>query len=153
MMEQQEKISKLIETAKSLTGTPYKRGAYSDPKISPSEGVDCSSFIQYVFNQVGVELPRSSILQAAANGQEIENISQIQISDLIFFEGTIGHYQHDLFPGRKIYVGHVGIYLGNDEIIHATNNSLASGVVIQKISDLQKEFPEAYRIVLIKRFI
>lgn len=152
-MERQEKISKLIEIARSLIGTSYKRGAYSDPKILPSEGVDCSSFAQYVFSQVDIELPRSSILQAAANGQEIENIEQVEIGDVIFFEGTIGHYRHDLFPDRKIYVGHLGIYLGNDEIIHATNNLLASGVVIQKLSELKKEFPEAYKISIIKRFI
>jgi len=152
-MEQNEKISQLIETAKNLIGTPYKYGAYLDSDLPTMEGFDCSSFIKYVFGKIGVELPRSSVLQAAANGQEIENISRVQTGDLVFFEGDRGHYRHDLFPGRKVYVGHVGIYLGNDEIIHATNNSIVSGVVIQKISELQKSYPEAYQIVIIKRFV
>lgn len=152
-MEQNEKISQLIETAKNLIGTPYKYGVYLNPDSSPTEGFDCSSFIQYVFGKIGVELPRSSILQAAENGQRIENIGQAQIGDLVFFEGTRGHYRHDLFPGEKIYIGHLGIYLGNDEIIHATNNSIVSGVVIQKISELQKLYPEAYQIVMVKRFV
>ncbi len=152
-MDRQKKISKLIETAKSLLGTPYLYGAYSNPEIAPTEGVDCSSFIQYVFKQSGIKIPRSSILQAAHPGEEISSIGNAQIGDLIFFEGTIGHYRHDLFPGRKIYVGHLGIYLGNDELIHATNNSAASGVVIQNLPDLQAAHPEAYKISLIKRFI
>lgn len=151
-MKRKEKISKLIETAKSLIGTPYKYGAYSNPKITPKEGVDCSSFIQYVFKQIGIELPRSSILQAAHPGEEVLNISHAQPGDLIFFEGTIGHYRHDLFPGKKVYVGHVGIYLDNDEIIHASNNEKAHAVVIQNLSELQNTHPEAYKITLIKRF-
>lgn len=148
-----EKISKILETAKSLLETPYKYGAYSNPEILPSEGFDCSSFTQYVFKQADIKLPRSSILQAAAPGQEIENLELSKPGDLIFFEGNRGHYRHDLFPNRKLYIGHLGIYLGNNEIIHATSNSVATGVVVQKLSDLQKEFPEAYKIVLIKRFI
>ncbi len=152
-MERNEKISKLIETAKSLLGTPYKYGAYSNPEITPKEGVDCSSFIQYVFKQSGIELPRSSILQAAFPGEEISDINNAQLGDLIFFESDMGHYNHGLFPGRKIYVGHLGIYLGNDEIIHASNNEKAHAVVIQKISELQNLHPEFYKVTLIKRFM
>lgn len=151
-MDNQKKISKLIETAKSLIGTPYKYGAYLEQN-NGALAFDCSSFIQHVFKQIEVELPRSSILQAVAPGQEIKNLELAEVGDLIFFEGNRGHYRHDLFPNRKIYIGHLGIYLDNDEIIHATNNNSASGVVIQKISELQKEFPEAYKIVMIKRFI
>lgn len=152
-MKQNEKISKILEISRSLIGTPYKYGAYSNPDLPPIEGFDCSSFTQYVFQKIGIELPRSSILQAVANGKEIENLNLAEPGDLIFFEGNRGHYRHDLFPDRKMYIGHLGIYLGNDEIIHATNNSAASGVVIQKISELQQKYPDAYKIVLIKRFI
>lgn len=148
-----EKITQLLEYAKSLIGTPYKYGAWSNPETPATEGFDCSFFIQTVFKKINVELPRSSILQAATQGREIENLILAKPGDLIFFEGDRGHYRHDLFPGRRIYVGHVAIYLGNDEIIHATNNSIASGVVIQKLSDLQTAHPEAYKITLIKRYI
>ncbi|MEK7149560.1 MAG: C40 family peptidase [Patescibacteria group bacterium] len=151
-MDNREKISKLIEIAKGLIGTPYKYGAYLEQN-NGALAFDCSSFVQHVFKQIEIELPRSSVLQAVAPGQEIKNLELAKPADLIFFEGNRGHYRHDLFPNRKIYIGHLGIYLGNDEIIHATNNSSASGVVIQKISELQKEFPEAYKIVMIKRFI
>lgn len=152
-MNNQEKISKLIETAKGLIGTPYKYGAYLEQKNGDESAFDCSSFIQHVFKQVEVELPRSSILQAAATGKEIKNLELAEVGDLIFFEGNRGHYRHDLFPNRKIYIGHLGIYIGNNEIIHATNNNNASGVVLQKISELQNFHPETYKIVLIKRFI
>ena len=151
-MENQEKTNELLGIARSLIGKPYKYGAYLETGDDP-ESFDCSSFSQYVFRQIGVDLPRSSILQATAPGEEIPDLEQAKQGDVIFFEGNRGHYRHDLFKGRKIYVGHLGIYLGNNEIIHATNNSVANGVVIQKIPDLQKEFPEAYKIVIIKRFI
>jgi len=68
---------------------------------------------------------------------------------VLFFEGVIGHYRHELFPDRKVYVGHVAIYLSDDLIIHAKSD--LGGVVIQKLSELQKD--KHYKTVLVKRYI
>lgn len=148
----EEKIKKLIETAKSLIGRPYEYGAYLNPDADKRISFDCSSFIKFIFGKVGVELPRSTILQAAAPGIEVPGKSDdaIMPGDVIFFEGNIGHYRHDLFPGRKIFVGHAGIFIGDNRIIHATNNPSVSGVVEQSLGELPVP---PYNIVLIKRFL
>lgn len=155
-MNREEKIAKLIETARSCVGMPYEYGAYL--KTGNGEkpaGFDCSSFIQYLFGQAGVDLPRSSILQASSPlGIEISP-DKIEPGDVLFFEGTKGHYAHLQFPaGKRIYIGHNAIYTGNDHIIHATENGkfnpILNGVVENHIDILPKEY---YGIVLAKRFI
>lgn len=143
----------LIAFARSLLGLPYKYGAYTEPASDTQAAFDCSSFIQFVFHNFGIELPRSTILQAAAEGVEISSLAEAQPGDILFFEGERGHYRHDLFPGRKLYIGHVGIYAGDETMIHSTNSNGFSGVVEH---DLEPETNPAYNkntIILIKRFI
>lgn len=150
-MPRAKKIEKLIAAAKSMIGTPYEYGAYakSATKKKPV-GVDCSSFIQYIFARIGVKMPRSSILQAT-KGREIKNSNKLAPGDLIFFEGTKGHYAHKLFPRlkRRIYIGHVAIYIGDGQIIHARES--IGHVGIQKLSELTRK--KFYNIILIKRVI
>jgi len=154
-MSREEKIKKIIEIARSCLGMPYEYGAYLQKNNEEKpKGFDCSSFIQYVFQQIGLELPRSSILQAASPlGKKIA-ANKLEPGDVIFFEGTKGHYHHALFPGEKIYIGHVAIYTGDNKIIHATDNGalnpILRGVVEHNINILPKP---AYNIVMIKRFI
>ena len=143
----------LVAFARAQLGLPYKYGAYAEPASDAQAAFDCSSFIQFVFHNFGTELPRSTILQAAAEGREIASLAEAQPGDLLFFEGERGHYRHDLFPGRKMYIGHVGIYTDNDTMIHATNSNGFSGVIEH---DLEPATNAAYNkdtIVLIKRFI
>jgi cell wall-associated NlpC family hydrolase len=155
-MTRKEKIEKLIAVAGSLVGTPYEYGAYlkletgnSKHRAQKPKTLDCSSFTKYIFAQIGVDLPRSSILQAAAKGRTIKNARGIKPGDIIFFEGTKGHYSHKLFHGKRIYIGHVAIYIGNGEIIHARES--VGQVGTQKLSALtNKKF---YNITLIRRII
>jgi len=115
----QEKIKKLINIAENLVGAPYQYGAYFEPqKNSKPQAFDCSSFIQYTYKKIGADLPRSSLLQAS-RGREIKSPKDLLPGDLLFFEGTRGHYQHKLFKKRKLYIGHVALCVGNGEIIHA----------------------------------
>ena len=148
-MTHAEKIKKLLSTAEVLIGTPYEYGAYAKPftKKKP-RGVDCSSFIQYVFAAIGIKLPRSSILQAT-EGREVINIRALQAGDILFFEGTNGHYAHKLFPRRKIYIGHVALYVGGGRIIHARES--VGQVGVQRLSELTRK--KFYNITLIKRII
>ena len=151
-MAQQNDSKQLVAFARSLKGLPYKYGAYAEQASDAQSAFDCSSFIQFVFHNFGMELPRSTILQAAANGTEVASLADAELGDVLFFEGERGHYRHDLFPCRKIYIGHVGIYIGDGVIIHATSSNGFSGIVEH---DLEPATNPAYNkntIVLIKRY-
>lgn len=150
-MTRAEEIKKLIAAAEALIGTPYEYGAYAKPRTKKKPaGVDCSSFIQYVFAAIGVDLPRSSILQAT-KGREVKNARNLQAGDIVFFEGTNGHYAHKLFPRlkRRIYIGHVALCVGENRIIHARES--LGRVDTQKLSELTRK--KFYNIVLVKRVI
>ena len=90
--------SKLINNAKALIGTPYRFGG------STKSGFDCSGFVQYVFNQTGKNISRSTLTQFA----ESTKVSTPQAGDLVFFAGTY-----------RAGISHVGIYIGNNQFIHA----------------------------------
>jgi cell wall-associated NlpC family hydrolase len=141
---------KLVKLARNLIGKSYKYG------VSQEEApnfFDCSSFTQYVLKQIGIELPRSSILQAAdLKGEEINplpDLSNLKIGDLLFMRSDRGHYYDRLFGGREVYIGHVGIYIGNGEVIHSREEKI-DGVGIEKLDELTKN--PNYHIAIIKRF-
>jgi cell wall-associated NlpC family hydrolase len=93
---------KIIATGEKHLGTPYQYGAAS----GQTKTFDCSSFTQYVFKQNGISLLRSS-RQQYTQGTSVTR-DKIQKGDLLFF--TLSS------SGGEI--GHVGIYAGNNQIIH-----------------------------------
>lgn len=93
------KVQKVISVAKAQMGKPYRWGA-----TGPSS-FDCSGLMQYAFkNGAGVSLPRVSRDQATV-GKKVSK-AELQPGDLVFFA-----------KGGRIH--HVGMYLGNDQYIHA----------------------------------
>jgi cell wall-associated NlpC family hydrolase len=80
-------------------------------------GVDCSGFVQVIFKQIGIDLPRDA-WQQAQQGQTIKKFSEVQAGDLAFFN-------------NKEDIVHTGILLGEGKMIHA------SGRV--KIDDIDKK--------------
>ncbi|WP_078378868.1 cell wall-binding repeat-containing protein [Sutcliffiella halmapala] len=103
-------LTKLISTAKNYIGTPYVWGG------TTPNGFDCSGYTQFVFKQYGIHLPRQTSDQWSAG----KSISAPQVGDLVFFET----YQ----AGPS----HVGIYIGNNEFIHAGSTR---GVEITSMSN------------------
>ena len=93
----------LLMTALSLRGIPYVNGG-SDP----SRGFDCSGFVQWVFAQQGVALPRE-VRQQYLVGEEIES-DEVRPGDLVFFETVSSG------------ASHVGIALGGGEFVHAPSS-------------------------------
>lgn len=91
-------------------GLPYVFGASSD------RAVDCSAFVQQVFSEIGIRLPRTSQEQWAALPTVQGALRQ---GDLVFFS----------FGGAAI--DHVGVYLGRGVFAHA--NSYGSRVVIESL--------------------
>jgi cell wall-associated NlpC family hydrolase len=92
----------LRATAYGFLGTRYRFGG------SSKNGIDCSSFVQQVFRELEVLLPRTAREQFQI-GNEVSP-GDLQKGDLIFFR-TYAH-----FPS------HVGIYLGNNRMIHASSH-------------------------------
>lgn len=115
------KIDSLIQFAKTLIGTPYKY-ASSDP----SEGFDCSGFINYVFNHFNMKVPRSS-RDFRDVGKEIA-LNDAKPGDLILFTGTD--------PSER-EIGHIGLIISNEDgisFIHSSSGK-ANGVVITDLND------------------
>jgi len=114
--------AQVINSAKQFLGSPYVWGGTTAPNKDSSGnwiggGFDCSGFVQYVYKQAGIDLSRTTYTQIK-EGTAVNNISDLQPGDLVFFgEASAPH--------------HVGIYLGNDQYIHAPK----TGDVI-KISNL-----------------
>ena len=109
--------SAVASCATQFVGNPYVYGG-----TSLTNGADCSGFVQSVYANFGVSLPRTSYEQMTV-GTEV-SYSEAQPGDLI------------------CYGGHVAIYLGNGQIVHASNSAPypAGGI---KISD-----NAAYRTIL-----
>ena len=103
----EDEISKedeILETATLFLGTKYIWAANG-----PS-AFDCSGFTKYVFNQIGISLPRYSGHQANI-GKKIK-FSELQKGDLVFFDTT---------KKFKRKVNHVGIFIGDNKFIHASS--------------------------------
>lgn len=90
---------KLANQARTLINTPYQYGGNSP------RGFDCSGLIQYTYQKLGINIPRTT--QAQLKQISPVKLSHIQPGDLIFFR----------LSGRK--VSHVGLYIGDNQMIHA----------------------------------
>ena len=101
----------LVEYAKQFLGNPYVWGG-----TSLTNGTDCSGFVLSVFKEFGVYLPRVSASQANS-GTKIA-ASELQPGDLVFYGNSSGT------------VNHVALYIGNGQVIHASNER--SGIKISK---------------------
>ena len=89
--------SSVVNYATQFVGNPYVWGG-----TSLTNGADCSGFVQSVYANFGVSLPRTSYEQQNA-GTEV-SYADAQPGDLI------------------CYGGHVAIYMGNGQIVHASNS-------------------------------
>lgn len=89
----------LAGTALSLRGAPYKNYG-TDPS-----GFDCSGFVQYVYQQFGLTMPRE-VREQFRKGKKVDP-NQLEPGDLVFFT-TVS-------PGAS----HVGIAIGGDQFVHA----------------------------------
>ena len=93
----------VLETAFSKMGTPYIYGA------NGNGAYDCSSYVQFVYKKsINLNLPRVSY-QQAESGKKVK-VSQLKAGDLVAFD--------TLNKGR---ISHIGIYIGDNQFIHASS--------------------------------
>jgi hypothetical protein len=128
-------MNKLISTARRYMGVKYKFGA---APYSESGRFDCSTFTRYVYGKQGISLPRLS--RAQAREGVLVSRKMLRKGDLMFF------YVPGRFKTNKT-VGHVGIYMGNNKMIHSSP-APDNGVQISSInhSYWKKTFLRAKRV-------
>jgi len=96
-----------IASARSLLGVKYVYGGTSTTK-----GLDCSALVQHIYKQQGINLPRTSLEQSKVGTKVAWN--DLQPGDLIYF---------DTIKNNGKNVDHVGIYVGNGMMIHASSGA------------------------------
>lgn len=107
------KGKQIADYALQFVGYPYVWGG-----ADPSTGFDCSGLVYYVYSQFGYQLNRVAADQAN-NGVHVDP-SQLQPGDVLCFYSS------------GDYIGHAGIYIGNNQFVHAANSR--SGVIITDLS-------------------
>ena len=114
----------IADYAQQFLGKPYVSAG-----TSPSTGFDCSGLTYYVYKQFGYTLSRSASGQAS-NGREVAK-SDLQPGDLVIFKNN-----------ALTKIGHVGIYIGNNKMIHASEPK--TGVIITDIDSKAYKYPQRY---------
>ncbi|WP_328462723.1 transglycosylase SLT domain-containing protein [Actinoplanes sp. NBC_00393] len=88
----------VVAAAKKYLGTPYVFGS-----TDPAKGLDCSALVQRAYQDLGVELPRTSGQQARA-GRPVASMAEAKPGDILAFNSPVDH---------------VAIYLGDNRMIAA----------------------------------
>lgn len=119
----------LVRTGEEFLGLRYLWAGVS------SFGFDCSGFTYSIYRAHGVDIPRDSSVQATA-GTDVD-VPDLQAGDLLFFAD----------PGGGGPVHHVGMYIGDGQMIHAPNASTSVSIVDWDEWDEADEFSGAKRIL------
>lgn len=107
-------------------GTPYRFGGNN------KKGVDCSALVQNIYyDSLNIKLPRTTYTQVKKGFLVYKN--QLQIGDLVFFK-----------TGRR--TRHVGIYMGDNQFIHA---SVSKGVITSSLNNVywKRKYWQSRRIL------
>lgn len=125
--------SNIVNAAKNYIGTPYVWGGES----TSEGGMDCSGFVYNALKDAGYDVGRTTAQGYRSYGSTVSK-SSMQPGDLIFF-------------GNNGKATHIGIYIGNGQMIHSSGGSKntkanpGKGVSIANV-DYRKDFLEAKRI-------
>ena len=103
VLSEEELRQQIVDFALQFEGNPYVYGG-----TSLTNGADCSGFVQSVFAHFGISLPRTTYDQIYA-GVEV-SYDQAMPGDLICYDG------------------HIGIYIGNGQIVNAQNPEQGIGI-------------------------
>lgn len=109
---------RIVTQARHYLGTPYQSGG----SLETGRATDCSGFVQFIYHQANIDLPRSSSEQAQAGKVVTRTLDFARLlpGDLLFFGQGDRH------------IGHVGIYQGDGKMIHCASRR---GVIISDLDD------------------
>jgi lipoprotein Spr len=131
----QQPANALINFAKTLIGIPYRYAS-----SSPEKGFDCSGFVNYVFENFGFKVPRSSAEFPKA-GKPV-SLKEAKVGDVLIFTGS----------NPKIRsIGHVGIVYSIDgediKFIHASSGKAQSVTITEMNAYYKSRFMKAVSII------
>jgi peptidoglycan endopeptidase LytE len=115
----------LVKVAMGFLGAPYRLGG------SSVRGIDCSGYVKKIYQFFNIELPRTAFEQSHV-GMRVSR-SELVEGDLLFFNTR-----------RKL--GHVGIYIGNNEFVHASSRKRGVRVDSLNVPYYDKRFVRAVRL-------
>ena len=124
---------RLLADARHHLNAPYRRGA----SLERGRATDCSGFVQYIYGNLNIDLPRSSAEQSQVGklaAREM-NFAQLKPGDLLFFKRS----------GQRI--GHVGIYMGEGKMVHASDHRRGVTITDLHQSRLARSFVKAKRVL------
>ena len=124
---------RLLADARSHLNAPYRRGA----SLEHGRATDCSGFVQYIYGNFNIDLPRSSAEQSQVGKlAALEmNFAQLKPGDLLFFKRS-GHG-----------IGHVGIYMGDGKMVHASDQRRGVTITDLRQSRIARSFVMAKRVL------
>ncbi len=120
-----DEVQLFVKVATGFIGAPYRFGG------SSLKGIDCSSFVQKIYRIFDITLPRNAREQSKV-GISVTR-EKLTEGDLVFFH-------------TKRSLGHVGIYIGNNEFVHASSKGKVIRVDNLDAPYYQKRFQRAVRI-------
>jgi cell wall-associated NlpC family hydrolase len=120
-----DEVHLFVKVATGFIGAPYRFGG------SSLKGIDCSSFVQKIYKIFDITLPRNAREQSKV-GISVTR-EKLTEGDLVFF-----HTNRSL--------GHVGIYIGNNEFVHASSKGKVIRVDNLDSPYYQKRFQRAVRV-------
>ena len=120
-----DEVHLFVKVATGFIGAPYRFGG------SSLKGIDCSSFVQKIYKIFDITLPRNAAQQSKV-GISVSR-EKLTEGDLVFFH-------------TKRSLGHVGIYIGNNEFVHASSKGKTIRVDSLDTPYYQKRFQRAVRV-------
>jgi peptidoglycan endopeptidase LytE len=115
----------LVKVAMGFLGAPYRLGG------SSVRGIDCSGFVKKIYEMFNIDLPRTAYEQSHI-GMRVER-SELTEGDLLFFN-------------TRRPIGHVGIYIGNNQFVHASSQKKGVRVDSLDTSYYDRRFVRAVRL-------
>lgn len=115
----------LVALARAQVGTRYVHGGET-----PSRGFDCSGLVRYIVAALHIAVPRTAAKQAFAGIGVPADTAQMLPGDLV----TFGR-------GKKGAVSHIGIYVGNGRIVHASTKAhevIETDLMNPKVAGIKK---------------